>query len=307
MITKIISRMSLPKSSLCLSLLIAWMLPGTGYGGTAPEPAGPTLDQAANWKDHTVAPVSDPIMFEDAIIQTEIHPAFGYQRIANDFPTRGGNLEVYGVQLRYAVTNRFAILLTDGGYDVVHPAFGPTLKGWADLAGGVKYSLIDDPADEFILTPGVTIQVPTGDKEIYQGKGSGIWNLFVSTEKGFGNFHLLANLGFLIPNDTNADSTIMHYHLQADYYFCRFFKPFVVANAYTVLSPGNNFPLNSEGYDLVNFGSSLANGVTQATVGGGFRSGLTKNVDFGMAYEKAVSSTKGLIDDRFTFDFSIHF
>lgn len=267
----------------------------------------PTLEEVANWKDHSVNPVADPILFEDAIIRTEIRPVMGYQRIGSDFVSHGGDLEVYGVQLRYAVTDRLAIVMDKGGYDDFHPNLGPKLSGWANLAGGVKYAVIDDAAHQFVLTPGVTFEVPTGDDEIYQGKGSGIWDFFVSTEKGFGDFHLLANVGFLVPNDGDADSSILHYHLQADYYVCRFFKPFLVANGYTVLSAGKNAPLTTEGYDLVNFGSSLADGTTQVTLGGGFRSGITKHVDFGMAYEKSVSSTKGLLDDRFTFDFSIHF
>jgi hypothetical protein len=291
-----------------LALLAAVFLPAAAHSGTPASPAPPpTLDETANWKDQSVTPVSDPILFEDAIIRTEIRPAFGYQRIGNDFPGHGGNLEVYGVQLRYAITDRLAVMINKGGYDDVHPNLGPELHGWANFAGGVKYALIDDKADAFILTPGVQLEVPTGESEIYQGKGSGIWNIFVSSEKGFGNFHLLANVGFLIPNDTNADSTMLHYHAQADYYVCRFFKPFVVVNGYTVLKAGNFIPLNSEGYDLVDFGSSLADGTTQVTVGGGFRCGITKNTDFGMAYEKSVSSVKGLLDDRFTFDFSIRF
>lgn len=307
MITKIISTLSPRRHhSPGLALLLATVLPLAVHAGTPVAPA-PSLDEAANWKDHTVTPVSDPMLFEDAIIRTEIRPAFGYQRIGGDFVGGGGNLEVYGVQLRYALNDRFALLLTKGGYDVFNPKFGPKLEGWANLAGGFKYAVIDDKANAFILTPGIQFEVPTGEKEIYQGKGSGIWNFFVSTEKGFGDFHLLATAGFLIPNDDKADSTLFHYHAQFDYYACRYFKPFVMMNGYTVVKSGNNVPLTTEGYDLVNFGSSLADGSTQITLGGGFRTGITKNVDFGMAYEKSVSSTKGLLDDRFTFDFSIHF
>jgi hypothetical protein len=264
------------------------------------------LDEVANWKDQTVTPVTDPMLFEDAIIRTEIRPAFGFQRMGNDFITGGGNLEVYGVQFRYAVTDRLAVMLTKGGYETVHPNVGPDRSGWADLAFGVKYAVIDDKADAFILTPGVELEVPTGESDIFQGSGNGIWNLFVATEKGFGNFHLLANVGFEIPND-NAESTLFHFHAQADYFVCRFFKPFVVVNGYSVLKAGRNLPLTTEGYDLVDFGSSLADGTTQVTLGGGFRTALCKNVDLGLAYEKSVSSTKGLLDDRFTFDMSIHF
>jgi hypothetical protein len=261
----------------------------------------------ANWKDHTVTPVADPILFEDPVIRTEIRPVMGYQRIGHDTVVGGGDLEVYGVQVRYAITDRLQIVMDKGGYDSVHPKLGPDFNGWANLAGGLKYAVIDDAANQFILTPGITFEIPTGDDEIYQGKGSGIWNFFVSAEKGFGDFHLTANAGFIIPNDNNADSSMFHWHAQADYYVCRWFKPFVVANGYTVLSAGNHVPFTSEGMDLVNFGASGSEGTTQVTVGGGFRTGICKNVDFGFAYEKGVANVKGILDDRFTFDFSIRF
>jgi uncharacterized membrane protein YeaQ/YmgE (transglycosylase-associated protein family) len=265
-------KLALP--SILLASLLVGLLPLTAHGGTAVTAPAPSLDEVANWKDHTVTPVSDPIFFEDAIIRTEIRPVMGTQRIGDDFFSRGGNLQVYGIQLRYAVTDRLAIFMNKGGYDDVHPNVGPHIDGWANLAGGLKYAIIDDKADAFILTPGVTFEIPNGDNEIFQGKGNGVWNFFLSTEKGFGDFHVLANAGFVIPNDTNADSTLFHYHVQFDYYACRYFKPFVVMNGYTVLKAGNYVPLTTEGYDLVNFGSSLSDGTTQITLGGGFRSNI---------------------------------
>ena len=163
------------------------------------------------------------------------------------------------------------------------------------------------PANQFILTGGVLLEVPTGEEAVFQGRGSGIWNVFLASAKGFGKFHLLGNVGIMVPNDTDANSTQMHYHLQADYHLCRWFHPYVAGNGYTVLSDGNSLPITTEGYDLVNFGSSAASGSTQLTLGGGFRSHLTKRLDFGFGYEKAVVKPYGLLDDRYTFDFVIRF
>jgi hypothetical protein len=114
-------------------------------------------------------------------------------------------------------------------------------------------------------------------------------------------------VGFRIPNNGDTQSTIFHFSAMADYHVCDLFIPFVVANGFTVVSEGNNIALDSEGYDVINFGSSLAGGITQMTLGGGFRSRITKNIDLGVAYEKAVLSPEGLTDDRFTFDVSIRF
>ena len=69
----------------------------------------------------------------------------------------------------------------------------------------------------------------------------------------------------------------------------------------------NNLPLNTEGTDFFDIGSSGSDGVTQVTVGAGLRVRVLANVDLGIAYERAVVEPKGLFDDRFTFDVSIRF
>ena len=262
---------------------------------------------AVDWKENTISPVANPIFFEDPIIRSEIRPIFAYHRIDPGFATGDGDAELYALQLRYAITDRLAFIAVQDGYFNVHTEGLGDLSGWMDVALGFKYALIDDPANQFILTPGFTFFIPMGNEEVFQGRGSGEWNVFVSAEKGFNDFHLTTNVGVRFPNDTDVQSTILHYSLQADYYVNRWFIPFVVANGWTVLADGNGLPIDSEGYDVINFGASNSSGTTQMTVGGGFRSRLTKNVDFGVAYEKAVLSPEGLTDDRFTFDFSIRF
>lgn len=297
------SRWLATASTAAVALLSAQLTAGPISMPTV-QPAIPSA--AVDWFEHSVVPVMDPILFEDAIVRSEIRPVYGYQRISGDAPFLGGHLGVYGIQIHYAATDRLGFMLTKGGYNDVHLGNGAHLKGWGDLMLGAKYSIVDDKAHQFVLTPGFTLEIPTGENEVFQGRGNGIWNFFLAAEKGFGDFHLLANAGFLIPN-SSGNSTELHYHLQADYYVCRYFKPFVALNGYTVLSSGNNIPLNAEGYDLVNFGSSAASGSTQITLGGGFRSGITKNIDFGFSYEKSVRRPHGLLDDRLTFDFVIRF
>jgi hypothetical protein len=277
-----------------------------GTPAAAKNPA-PAPVAAANWKDNTISSVSNPIFFEDPVIRNEVRPIFAYHRIDDGFITGGGEAYLYALQVRLALTERLAFIATQDGFFDVNLDNGAGLDGWMDLAAGFKYAVIDDAASQFILTPGLTFHIPTGSEEVFQGKGSGEWNVFVSAEKGFGDAHLQGNVGFRIPNDSDEQSTILHYSLMLDYHVHDLFIPFIVANGFTVVSEGNGLPLDSEGYDVINFGSSLADGTTQMTLGGGFRSRITKNIDFGMAYEKAVISPEGLTDDRFTFDFSIRF
>ena len=262
--------------------------------------------EAVDWKAHTISPVANPIFFEDAIIRSEIRPIFAYHNIDSSF-LGGGDAQLYALQIRYALTDRLALIATQDGYFEINNDAVGNPDGWMDLALGLKYALIDNPEAQFILTPGFTVHVPTGSEEIFQGRGNGEINPFVSAQKGFGDFHLSGNVGLRIPFDSDEQSLIAHYSVMADYYTCRWFIPFVAFDAFTVLNEGNNIPLNSEGYDVINFGSSLAGGVTQATIAVGFRTRVLDNVDLGFAYQKAVISPEGLTDDRFTFDMSIRF
>jgi cbb3-type cytochrome oxidase maturation protein len=277
----------------------------TAYGGSSGSPS---------WQDDTISPVSNPIFFEDAKITSEVHPVYMYHFLPDTFHFAGGqvplggDVQVMAVQARYAVNDRLAIIATKDGYVQFQPDHTLASKyGWADVTAGLKYAVVDDEEDQLLVTPGLTVTVPVGSTDVWQGHGSGDENIFVSAEKGLNKFHLLANVGVYIPNDFDQNTAQLHYSLQLDYYVHQYFIPFFALNGYTVLSDGTQkllgvVPLNTEGYDLINFGSSQASGTTQLTVGGGFRSRLVKNVDIGAAYEVGVVDPVGIFDSRVTVD-----
>ena len=275
-------------------------------GSPVAAPKNPAPVAAADWKANTIAPVTNPIFFEDAIIRSEIRPIFVHHTIDNNF-LGGGTAQLYALQLRYAVTDRFALIATQDGYFDIHNKALADPHGWMDLALGLKYALIDNEPAQFILTPGFTFHVPTGERDVFQGRGGGEFNPFISFQKGFGDFHVSGNLGVRLPVNGDEQSTVGHYSLMLDYYTCRWFIPFVSFNAFSVLSEGNNIGLDTEGYDVMNFGAANAGGRTQGTLGVGFRSRILDNVDLGLAYEKAVIRPYGLTEDRFTFDVCIRF
>ncbi len=144
----------------------------------------------SNWLDNTISPVSNPIYFEDPKITSEVRPVYLYQTLPDTFNFKGGSVplgghvQVVGVQLRYALSDRLGLIATKDGYIAFQPDH--TLAhayGWGDLAAGLKYAVLDDNENQFIVTPGFTITLPTGSMDIFQGHGSGIWNLFVSAER----------------------------------------------------------------------------------------------------------------------------
>lgn len=270
----------------------------------------PSPAQAVDWKEQSVSPVTNPLFFEDPQIQTEIRPIFLYHRIDRDFLAGEGDVKVYAAQARWAVNDRLAIIATKDGYIDLNLDNAPTLshQGWADIAAGVKYAIVKDDDNKVLITPGVKIELPTGNRRVFQGNGSGEWDVFVSGAKGWDKLRLLGSFGSRIPNDFDEETAQIHYSAQLDYHLHKYFIPFVALNGFTVLTEGDSaLPLRVEGIDLINFGSPHAGGKSQVAAGVGFRSRLCANADFGFAYELGLVHPRGLYRDRFTIDFVVHF
>jgi hypothetical protein len=275
-------------------------------------------DTSTSWLNDTISPVTNPIFFEDPRITSELRPIYMYHYLPGNIAYNGGtaplggDVEVFALQIRYALTDRLALIATKDGYIEFQPKHNDTLEpldhhyGFADIAAGLKYALVDDAENQFILTPGFTITLPTGSSAVFQGYGAGEWNLFASAEKGFNKLHFTGNAGFRIPDNFAEETAQVHYSLQADYHLSQYLIPFVAVNGYTILSNGDHnrlvVPLNTELYDLINAGSTAARGTTQLTVGGGVRSRLLNNVDVGVSYEAGVVDPVGIFEGRVTAD-----
>lgn len=257
---------------------------------------------ADSWEDKAIAPVTNPVFFETPLIQSEVRPIFAAHRTDASFLGVEADVRLYAAQIRWAVNDRLAIIAVKDGYIQFKPEGASTTEGWADLAAGLKYAVIKDDAKQLIVTPGVTVEVPTGDEKVFQGNGGGQANLFVSAMKGWDNLHVTANVGGTVPFDSDLETSKLHYSAMVDYYTCQYFIPFVAANAFTTISDAQGPAFNSEGFDLINFGSSNASGRTQVAIGAGFRSRLTKSLDIGFAYEYGVSPDNDIFKDRFTVD-----
>jgi len=257
---------------------------------------------AQDWTAQAIAPVTNPIFFESPLAQSEVRPIFIHHRLDSGF-VGGGSVNVYAVQLRYAVNDRLAIIATkDGFIETDTPGIG-NRDGWADLAAGLKFAVYKNDEQQAVVTPGVTFSIPTGSSKVFQGDGSGVANIFVSATKGWDNLHLTGNIGVQIPFDGDKDNSNLHYSVMLDYYTCQWFIPFVAFNGFTTLSDGAGLGINSEGFDLINFGASASSGTTQGAIGFGFRSRLLENLDLGFAYEVGViDDGDDIYKDRFTVD-----
>ena len=114
-----------------LSACAAVSLVTTANAGS-PPPA--PVQEAADWKVNTIAPVTNPIFFEDPVIRSEIRPIFVYHNFSDSFITGRGRATLTALQFRYAITDRLAFIATQDGYMNINSVGLGSQDGWMDLA-----------------------------------------------------------------------------------------------------------------------------------------------------------------------------
>ncbi len=271
-----------------------------------------------------IRPMTAPTVFDLALPRTQLHGIY----LNQSMPSRvnagslgllglGGDFQVYALQFEYAFSKRTSFVATKDGYIDFNP--GQTLsseEGFADLGFGIKHALIYDPAKQFVLSGIATVEIPTGESEVWQGEGDGILNLNLAALKLCDKFQFAGNMGLHIPF-SDAQSLTGSLSLHASYEVTPWFIPLVELNWFHTFDPGDGslaftnqlgsaVPANVpfEGGDLINWGS--ANGDENrdfVTLGVGFRSRLCASSTLGFAYEVPLTDEEdGLMDDRFTMD-----
>jgi hypothetical protein len=271
-------------------------------------------------------PISNPTLFDLAVPTTNLHAFAMYHRLPNQVSIvggasvpMGGHVEIYALQAELALTDRFSLVATKDGYVRLRPKTRPLWSkksGFANIAAGAKYAFILDPANSFALSGTATVEVPTGNHDVFQGEGDGAINLILNGVKVWDRFQLAAGAGVRLGFDSNlSDTTFISTH--ASYEVTPWFIPLVELNWHHVLSAGSGSPsfVNQaggavpvvaafEGSDLLNFGASNSTANRDlVTAAFGFRSRLCKSVDLGLAYEIPLTDgNDGIIKDRWTLD-----
>jgi hypothetical protein len=281
------------------------------YPGAAPAPAGGYAAPAPaeveepqrNSLNDMISPVSSPTVNEDPRNTTEIRPIFIYHRIPDDFLLGSGSLQVAAVQLRAALTDRFSLIATKDGRVWINPSGGSELDGWANLAVGIKGSLLQREDWAAIVSAGLRYEIPSGNREVFQGLGKGAINPFISAAKGFGDFHMQLYTGPRLAI-TDTDSSFYDTNLHLDYKLPYGIYPLVEVNWLRILKGGTRFPFDQEASELVNLGSSNATG-NVATIAFGLRYRAFEWLDFGATGEFPVTDRKDIFDWRVTWDIII--
>ncbi len=270
-------------------------------------------------------PISNPTLFDLALPTTNLHPIFMYHRLPETVSSTlgplpmGGDVQVYALQFEIALNERLAIVATKDGYVDINPDTEPLWSdesGFANIAAGLKYAFIYDPASSTAVSGTLTFEFPTGNHDVFQGEGDGAANLIISGLKMWDKLQLAGGAGVHLAFDGQMASTsFVSGHLS--YEVSRWFIPLVEVNWHHVLETGNGRPnffsqaggavpvvATFEGMDLLNFGASnAAQNRDFVTAAIGFRSRITNDIDLGFAYELPLTDEEdGIMDDRFTLD-----
>lgn len=269
-------------------------------------------------------PVVMAFLFEDPFIVTGLYPYVVWHEFPDRSALGGGHATAVALQARIAITDRLAFIATKDGYVWERPE-SPLLhdqNGFLNLSGGFKYALIDDPENQFILSPALRVEVPTGSRDIFEGGSDAILIPSVSAAKGFGDWHVIGGLGGHVPTDGREYSSNVFYHLYIDYAWTPRVQPFLQLSGIHYVESGDGtrpVKLKSEffggevtvdtveglvgdfeGVDFHNLGSTRVDNNDYATLAVGSHFAVSEHVTFSFAYERPISSRKDITKQRIT-------
>ncbi len=92
-------------------------------------------------------PVGIPMYFEDPFITTDVRLLYMRHRIPGGSVLGSGQVHVAAAQIRLALTERLAFIVTKGGHSWVDSHATPEGNGWNDWGLGLKYDLYSNPDD----------------------------------------------------------------------------------------------------------------------------------------------------------------
>lgn len=287
--------------------------------------------QASDNFDRFQMPVTNPVYNGDARNVTMLRPILFYQNIPDQIEVisggvkqkadLGGRVQGAAVQLSYAFNERFSFVAVKDGYVDCSPDH--TLadhSGFADLAAGLQYSFIYNPAEDFIVTARLIYETTTGDDDVYQSNGDGNLAPAVLFLKGWDNLQFNGTVGMVLPFDDDAENTMLYDSWSLSYAVTEFFRPLVELNHFHVLSSGsrnaNDYAASGDPDDLVaaiatfnpcdiiNLGGEHNDENRDlVTMAFGARFRLTPWLDIGAAYEFPLTDKENsLIDDRIMID-----
>jgi len=257
-----------------------------------------------------VSPQSNPLLFEDPRTLTEVRFHFVNQWIPNTNPVfQGGTAQFLAAQVRVALTQRLSVIATKDGYLWLNPAGAavPNTEGFANVAGGLKYNLIRNPETQTIVSAGFTHEFASGAQRVFQGNGNGEWNLFLTGGREFfGCAHWVSGAGLRLPND-DVQSSSMYWSNAFDVQLTQRLYAMLQFNWFHWYESGTALPVNFEGNDLFNLGSTNVAGNDIVTMSFGPRYKFGRYHEAGVAYELPLTQRDDLLESRLYVDLILRY
>lgn len=258
--------------------------------------------------ENFVMPVGMPMYFEDPFITTDIRLLYMHHDIPSDSALGKGQVHVAAAQIRVALSERLAFMITKGGYSWVDSRATPAGDGWNDWAFGLKYVLHSNTDDQFLVTAGLRWELSNGSTDAWQGGDSDELSPFVSMAKGWDKWHFLGAVSGRIPTNRSAANASIVWNLHLDYELTETFRPLIELHGIHYLSNADEFPYGSDYLDVGSLGATGVRGRDFFSAGFGFRWQAAPNVSVGFAYELPLeSASENLQEHRITFNTVVSF
>ncbi|MCH7814542.1 MAG: hypothetical protein IID40_11050 [Planctomycetes bacterium] len=235
-----------------------------------------------------VKPVGMPIYFEDPFITNDLNLFYVYHKVPSGSQIRGGEIQVWGAQIRLALSERWQFLATKDGYSKVDTGVVDS-DGWNDLTAGLKYALHVDQANQFLVSTGLKWELSNGKASDLQDGGSEL-NPFVSVAKAWDKWHFIGALNGRIPMNPGNGTASIVWNLHLDYELYPDFRPLIEVHGIHWLSNGDTLPIKEDYLDVGSVGSNGVSGRDFFALGLGFRWQIMDNVSWGSIFEIPLES-----------------
>lgn len=253
-------------------------------------------------------PIGSPLYFEDPFINTDARAFYLWHKFPDKSPLRGGDMSIWAVQVRLALTDRLQFTATEDGYTKMHTKILKDAEGWNDLALGLKYALWVDHDADFILSTGLRWRLSNGHGNILQGNVDELSPYFTAY-KGVGKWGFMADVVGRLAMDEHQGNHILSWDLHVDYELFENFYPLLEFHGLHYLSNGDRLPLDVGGLDYSNIGSNAVAGHAALWSTLGFHWNITKNLSWsaGWGFPLQNPDNNDLFEQRATTQFQFTF
>ncbi len=252
-----------------------------------------------------ISPMTNPVFFEDPRINTEAKFIFLQQKIP--LAAGSGDVQLYGVQVQAALTDRLSIVADKDGFIVSQ---NPLVDdGWADVAVGLKYLLLADACHQRLLSVGVSYELPVGTPRALQGNGDGEFHLYLTGAALLADrWRWISGSGFRLPSDPAAESRVWYWSNHVSYQLSDMLYVLSEFNWYHWMGAGQQTALAGvEGGDLINLGSVGVAGNDIVTGAIGLKLKPHAGMEIGVAWEVPLTRRRDLLENRLTVDWILRY